>query len=133
MTVFIIDYPTHNSLVADLHIMAWQGDSMLKRRTLLFFALSLPVTCLSQSDTRVPKTVEITGKVRKPGKYELRDNLRIFDALGSAGGFLDFANTRKIVIIRGTERYNFNFRDFIQGKRLEENILLEGGDVIVVP
>ena len=106
---------------------------MLKRRTLLFFALCLPATCLSQSDNSVPKTVEITGKVRKPGKYELREKLRIFDALGIAGGFLDFANTRKIMIIRGTERRYFNYRDYVQGKRPEENILLEGGDVIVVP
>ena len=40
---------------------------------------------------------------------------------------------RKVMIIRGTERYNFNYRDYVQGKRPEENILLEGGDVIVVP
>jgi len=106
---------------------------MLKRRTLLVVALCLPVTCLSQSDNSASKTVEITGKVRKPGKYELREKMRIFDALGIAGGFLDFANTRKVLIIRGTERYNFNYRDYVQGKRPAENILLEGGDVIVVP
>jgi protein involved in polysaccharide export with SLBB domain len=63
----------------------------------------------------------------------LRAKLRIFDALGIAGGFLDFANTRKVMIIRGTERYNFNYREYVQGKRPEENILLEAGDVIVVP
>jgi hypothetical protein len=42
---------------------------MLRRRTLLLLALCLPVTCLSQSDPGVSKTIEITGKVRKPGKY----------------------------------------------------------------
>jgi polysaccharide biosynthesis/export protein len=106
---------------------------MLKRRTLLFFALCLPVSCLSQSDNSVSKTIEITGKVRNPGKYELRDQMRIADAVDIAGGFLDFANTRKIMLIRGTERRNFNYRDWVQGKRSEENILLERGDVIVVP
>ena len=59
--------------------------------------------------------------------------MRVFDAMGTAGGFLEFANNRKITIIRGNERRNFNYRDFIQGKRSEENILLEGGDVILVP
>lgn len=59
--------------------------------------------------------------------------MRVFDAIGTAGGFLDFANTRKITIVRGNERRNFNYRDYIQGKRIEENILLESGDSIVVP
>ena len=105
---------------------------MLTRRASLLFALGLPLTCLSQSDQSVSKTIEILGKVRTPGKYELREQLRIFDALGIAGGFLDFADTRKVKIIRGRERHNFNYRDYVQGKRLEDNILLEAGDVIVV-
>jgi protein involved in polysaccharide export with SLBB domain len=105
---------------------------MLTRRIVILIALCLPSICVPQSSSTT-KTFEVTGKVQKPGKYELREGMRVFDALGTAGGFLDFADTRKIRIIRGNERRNFNYRDYVQGKRSEENILLELGDVIVVP
>ena len=102
---------------------------MLARRTLLFIVLSLPGLCHAQAED---KTFSVTGRVQHPGKYELHEKMRIFDALGTAGGFLDFANTKKIMLIRGRERRYFNYRDYVQGKRPEENILLEDGDVIVV-
>ena len=103
---------------------------MMARRTLLFVILCLPGLCYAQPKDQ---TFSVTGRVQHPGKYELREKMRIFDALGIAGGFLDFANDRKIMLIRGRERRYFNYRDYVQGKRLEDNILLEDSDVIVVP
>jgi polysaccharide export outer membrane protein len=57
----------------------------------------------------------------------------ILEALVNAGGFRDFANSKKIVILRGTKRLNFNYKEVIKGKNLEQNVLLENGDHIVVP
>ena len=105
-------------------------EGMLARRTLLFIVLCLPELCFPQVKA---ETFSITGRIRHPGKYELREKMRIYDALGIAGGLLDFANDRKIMLIRGTERHYFNLRDYIQRKRSEDNILLEGDDEIVVP
>ncbi len=50
-----------------------------------------------------------------------------------AGGFLDFAKTKKIYVLRGSTKYNFNYKDVSKEKRQEQNILLENGDTIFVP
>jgi polysaccharide export outer membrane protein len=75
----------------------------------------------------------LTGEVYRPGEYPLVTPTRIFDALSNAGGFRDFANKKKIILIRGTERYRFNYQDILKGKNLGQNIYLENGDTVVVP
>jgi polysaccharide biosynthesis/export protein len=75
----------------------------------------------------------ITGEVNRAGEFPLVVPTRIFDALSNAGGFRDFANKKKIIVIRGSERLKFNYQDILKGKNLEQNIFLENGDTIVVP
>lgn len=75
----------------------------------------------------------ITGEVVRPGEYTLTTPTRVFDALANASGFRDFANKKKIVIIRGAERIKFNYMDVLKGKDLDQNIYIENGDTIVVP
>jgi len=79
------------------------------------------------------KKFYITGQVFRPGEFPLITPTRVFDALSNAGGFRDFANRKKIVIIRGAERLKFNYNDILKGKNLEQNIFLENGDTIVIP
>jgi polysaccharide export outer membrane protein len=79
------------------------------------------------------KKFYITGEVNRPGEYILAIPTRVFDALSNAGGFRDFANKKKIIIIRGAERLKFNYQDILKGKNLESNIFLENGDTVVVP
>jgi len=75
----------------------------------------------------------ITGEVNRPGEYTLAVPTKVFDALSNAGGFRDFANKKKIIIMRGAERLKFNYQEMLKGKGLEQNIFLENGDTIVVP
>jgi len=75
----------------------------------------------------------ITGEVVRPGEYTLTQPTRVFDALANASGFRDFANKKKIIIIRGAERIKFNYMDVLKGKDLDQNIFIENGDTIVVP
>jgi polysaccharide biosynthesis/export protein len=79
------------------------------------------------------KKFYITGEVNRAGEYTLATPTKVFDALSNAGGFRDFANKKKIIIIRGTERIKFNYQDILKGKNLEQNVFLENGDTIVVP
>lgn len=78
------------------------------------------------------KRYTIAGQVVRPGQVALVLPIHVFDALSSVG-FKDFANTKKIVIIRGKDRLKFNYNDVLHGKHLEQNILLEPGDTIYVP
>jgi polysaccharide biosynthesis/export protein len=75
----------------------------------------------------------ITGQLFRTGEFPLVIPTRVFDALSNGGGFRDFANRKKIIIIRGAQRIKFNYDDIIKGKNLEQNIFLENGDTIVVP
>lgn len=79
------------------------------------------------------KKYTITGEVMRPGPYPLIVKTTVFEALSNAGGFRDFANTSKIIIMRGKERIKFNYKDVLKGKKLEQNIYLEPGDIIIVP
>ncbi len=77
------------------------------------------------------KRYTVAGEVMRPGPYPLIVPTKVFDALSTVG-FRDFANTKKIVIIRGAERIKFNYNDVLKGKHLEQNIFLEPGDTIYV-
>jgi len=79
------------------------------------------------------KKFYITGQVAKAGEYPLILPTRVFDALSNSGGFRDFANKKKIVIVRGAERIRFNYLDVLKGRSPEQNIYLENGDTIIVP
>lgn len=83
------------------------------------------------------RKVYITGAVNKPGPYALTSRTTVLQLLAQAGGLGDFAKKDKIVVMRTvngeTQRYRFNYKDVIEGKRLEQNIELRPGDTIIVP
>ena len=81
--------------------------------------------------------VAVLGEVKRPGPVGLAQDLRVMDALASAGGFSAFANKRKVRVIRpvgeGEVDFVFNYEAFIAGKHPGRNVRLQAGDVIVVP
>jgi polysaccharide export outer membrane protein len=79
------------------------------------------------------KKYYIQGEVNRPGSYPLVIDTTILEALVNAGGFRDFANTKKIVILRGNERIKFNYNQVTHGKKMDQNIMLKPGDQIIVP
>jgi polysaccharide export outer membrane protein len=79
------------------------------------------------------KRFYIQGEVNKTGAFPLLVPTKVLEALVNAGGFKDFANQKKIVIMRVTgERLNFNYKDVIKGKKMDQNIYLKPGDIIIV-
>ena len=79
------------------------------------------------------KKYYIDGEVSKPGTYLLVTPTTILEALSNCGGFRDFANTKKIRILRQGNILHFNYKDVSRGKNLEQNIKVESGDHIIVP
>lgn len=80
----------------------------------------------------------VLGRVAKPGSYPLTASTTVLDALATAGGFMDFAKQKGVYILRrppgGSQtRLNFNYKDVIKGKHLEQNVKLEPGDTVIVP
>ena len=81
--------------------------------------------------------IYVLGEVNRAGAYPLQPNMNILQGLSSAGGFTQFANLKKIYMFRienGKQvKYPFNYKDVVNGKSVEENVLLKPGDTIVVP
>lgn len=75
----------------------------------------------------------ITGEVGRPGTFPLVVPVTILEALMNAGGFREFANTKKITILRKNKLIKFNYNDVIKGKNMQQNIPVENGDFINVP
>ncbi len=75
----------------------------------------------------------IQGEVSKSGAFPLLLPTTVLEALVNAGGFREFANTKRIIIISGGQQYHFNYKEVIHGKKLEQNRLLQPGDQIIVP
>jgi len=82
-------------------------------------------------------TVFVLGEVNKPGQFTLGRYVDVVQALTLAGGTTPYASERNIQILRrqdGREvTYGFDFRDIKRGRDLEQNIVLQSGDVVVVP
>ncbi|HXH06107.1 MAG TPA: polysaccharide biosynthesis/export family protein, partial [Vicinamibacterales bacterium] len=83
------------------------------------------------------RNVFITGNVAKPGVYPLNSEMNVLQLIAQAGGLLEYADSKKIVVIRnenGRQRYyRFNYNDVIRQKRVQQNIALKPGDTVVVP
>jgi polysaccharide export outer membrane protein len=79
------------------------------------------------------KKFYIIGEVNKTGPFPLVTPTTVLEALSAAGGLREYANGKKIVIMRGTKRLKFNYKEVIEGKNLQQNILLENGDHVHVP
>lgn len=81
--------------------------------------------------------IYVIGKVARPGEFVLNGRVDVMQALSMAGGATRFAGLENIKILRrvdGVERViPFNYALVEKGRGLEQNILLEVGDVVVVP
>jgi polysaccharide export outer membrane protein len=81
--------------------------------------------------------VYIVGSVAKTGVYPLGTSMRVTELLVKAGGLAEFAKSTEIVIMRKDKntnvRYPFNYKTFLEGKDYRQDILLQSGDMVIVP
>jgi polysaccharide export outer membrane protein len=81
--------------------------------------------------------IYVIGQVQTPGAYVIGRYVDVVQALTVAGGMTEFAKENDVRIIRrqgGKFRvFDFRFGDLKKGKNLKDNIMLEGGDTVVVP
>ena len=81
--------------------------------------------------------VYILGEVSRAGAYPLLPQMTVLQALSSAGGFTPFANLKKIYVLRTESgkqnKYPFNYKEVINNKAPDQNIVMRAGDTIVVP
>jgi polysaccharide export outer membrane protein len=124
-----ISLPLVNEVEAAGHTPVQLGDTITKGLAKFMNAPEVTVSV----QTINSKFYFLQGEVLKPGKYPLLIPTTVLQALVNAGGFQEFANRKKIVIMRGEKRHKFNYNDVIKGKNLDQNITLVSGDLIIVP
>ena len=81
--------------------------------------------------------IYVMGQVNQPGEFVVNPRVDVMQALAVAGGTTPFANLNDIKILRrtgeGQEVFEFRYDDIARGRRLEQNIVLQSGDIVVVP
>jgi polysaccharide export outer membrane protein len=79
------------------------------------------------------------GEVNSPGAVELTPGTRFLQAMASSGGLTRFAADKRVQLRRTdahtgqTNMFEINYRAILDGAALNNNIVLQEGDVIVVP
>ncbi len=81
--------------------------------------------------------VYVIGKVSQPGAFVMTRALDVMQALSMAGGATPFASPNDIKILRREKgqqtAIRFRYGDVERGRKLEQNIILRSGDIVVVP
>jgi polysaccharide biosynthesis/export protein len=80
----------------------------------------------------------VVGQVTKPGALIMNPKINVLQALSLAGGGTPYAKMDSIIVIRGAQTAQqrvlpFRFGQVAAGKDLDQNVMLESGDVVLVP
>ena len=96
-----------------------------------------PVIAISLKDFE--KTYFIaSGEVVKPGKYDLRSDLTVTEAVAIAGGFDEKSKHSQVVLFRpapggGFQATLVNVKKLLASRDLSEDIRVQPGDMLYVP
>jgi polysaccharide export outer membrane protein len=81
--------------------------------------------------------IYVIGQVKDPGEFVVNPMVDVVQALSMAGGMTPFASVNDILILRraGGEQTALRFRygEVEKGRNLNDNIVLQAGDIVVVP
>jgi len=94
-----------------------------------------PVVTVIVAET-TPPMMYVMGEVNSPGAHPMREPMTVLQALAVAGGFKDFANTKKIRIQRrnangSVQTINFDYKAALE--RPDKPMFLQPGDTVIVP
>ena len=82
------------------------------------------------------KMIYLLGEVMKKGPVDMTPGMTLLQAVASAGGLTDFANTKKIYVLRDDsgkhERIAAHYKEALKGDS-SLDLALKPGDTIVVP
>ena len=86
------------------------------------------ITILMQPMARF---VNVGGAVRNPSRVPFTEDMTLLTAVNAAGGFNDFADQKRVRLLRGSKVEIFDVRQF--RKNPSKDVALQPGDRIEVP
>jgi len=117
--------------------LAQEIKGLLEKK--LYYTATVMVSAEAINRTRVLGKVYVTGQVRNSGSFEIPagDTLTVSRAILSAGGFSDYSDKRNVHLIRrgasGSQTLTVNVQEILQKGRLDRDVAVQPGDLIVVP
>ncbi len=85
----------------------------------------------------VGNKVYVIGRVNRPGDFIVVQKIDVMQALSMAGGTTSFAKLNDIKILRRVGNtqsvIGFKYPEVVKGRNVEQNIILQSGDIVVVP
>lgn len=97
-----------------------------------------PIVNVDLKDFQKPFFI-VNGQVAHPGKFDLRENITVTEALAIAGGATENAKSSQVLLFRrlpgGTmvEVRKLDLKKMLKKGNLTEDVMLEPGDLIFVP
>jgi polysaccharide export outer membrane protein len=97
-----------------------------------------PVIAIAPKDFEKPYFIAL-GQVSKPGKYDLRSDLTLTEAVAIAGGFNDKAKHSQVVLFHpapgggGYEAKLIDVKKLLATRNLSEDPQMRPGDMLYVP
>jgi polysaccharide export outer membrane protein len=98
----------------------------------------IPEPAVSVSIVKIgSQRIYVIGKVNKPGEFPVGRYIDVLQALSMAGGLTPFADANEIRVMRRDGEKQvvlpFEYGRVVRGQKLEQNVQLRAGDVVVVP
>ena len=124
--------------VGDVHVAGLTVPELTKTLQSAYGKiLAKPVITVMLRDFNKPYFVAI-GQVGKPGKYDLRANTTVIEALGIAGGLNDTSKHSDVWIFHrlpdgNVQSRRVDVKRMLASGNLNEDALLQPGDTIFVP
>ncbi|HEX3660340.1 MAG TPA: polysaccharide biosynthesis/export family protein [Acidobacteriaceae bacterium] len=95
-----------------------------------------PIITIDLEDYQKPYFT-VSGQVAKPGQYTLRTDTTVAEAVAVAGGLAPTAKSQVFLFHRTSQDWykvtRFNMKDLLNGKRVDEDVVVRPGDMIIVP
>lgn len=81
--------------------------------------------------------IRVLGQVTEPGSLPFRERMTLLDVMMEVGGLTRFAAGNRSRLVRmvdgSSEEYRVRIDDLVNKGRIEENILMRPGDIVIIP
>lgn len=129
--------------VGDVNVLGMtmtQAADYLKKLYATIYSNPMVSVALIQSNSR---RYTVMGEVRNPGVFNLDYPATVIQAIARSGGFTQWAN-HNITVVRagdgvktsqgegGKNTFDFDYDDLVKGKKLDNNIYIQSGDIVIV-
>lgn len=114
--------------------LARQVKGMLEKD--LYYRATVMVSAEVINKTRATGKVYVTGQVRNSGGFDIPagETITVSRAILNAGGFSDFSDKKNVRLIRKSgERTTVNVQEVLEKGKLQADLVVQAGDLIVVP